>query len=160
MSHSSCKLPVWLPALLLSITWVVDVQMAHARPFWTSTLQDLSNDIKSTPLRGVLAPTIELWIFPNFPLLWVWVSSSHISQSGVATIVILDKRLVEWAKQHGLHAKGQIGFHKYYRTTDQLFILWTLKEQGKAKKKSSYYCFVDLKGVQYYAAWSALASVG
>jgi hypothetical protein len=38
-------------------------------------------------------------------------------------VMILDKRLSEWAKQHGLRAKGQVGFHKDYRTTDQLFIL-------------------------------------
>jgi len=41
----------------------VDVQMAHARPFLTSTLQYLSIDIKNTSMQGVLAPTIELWIF-------------------------------------------------------------------------------------------------
>ncbi len=38
-------------------------------------------------------------------------------------VMILNKRLSESAKQHGLCAKGQVGFHKYYRTTDQLFIL-------------------------------------
>jgi hypothetical protein len=38
-------------------------------------------------------------------------------------VMILNKRLSEWAKQHGLHAKGQAGFCKDYRTTDQLFIL-------------------------------------
>ncbi len=32
--------------------------------------------------------------------------------------MIIDKRLSEWAEQHGLHAKGQVGFHKDYRTTD------------------------------------------
>jgi len=37
--------------------------------------------------------------------------------------MILNKRLNEWAEQHGLHAKGQAGFHKDYCTTDQLFIL-------------------------------------
>ncbi len=37
--------------------------------------------------------------------------------------MILDKRLGEWAEQHGLRAKGQAGFRKDYRTTDQLFIL-------------------------------------
>jgi len=37
-----------------------DVQMARARPFWTSTLQDLSIDIKNTPMQSVLTPTIEL----------------------------------------------------------------------------------------------------
>jgi len=34
--------------------------MAHARPFWTSTLQDLSNGIKNTTLPGVLALAIVL----------------------------------------------------------------------------------------------------
>jgi hypothetical protein len=37
--------------------------------------------------------------------------------------MILDKRLNEWAKQHGLHAKGQTGFRKDYRITNQFFIL-------------------------------------
>jgi hypothetical protein len=37
--------------------------------------------------------------------------------------MILDKRLSEWAEQHGLCAKGQAGFRKDYHTTDQLFIL-------------------------------------
>ncbi len=59
--------------------------------------------------------------------------------------MILNKRLSEWAKQHGLRAKGQAGFRKDYRTTNQLFILWTLIEQSKAKKKPLYCYFVDLK---------------
>jgi hypothetical protein len=37
--------------------------MVHARPFWTSTLQDLSNDIKNASMRGVLTPKIALWVF-------------------------------------------------------------------------------------------------
>jgi len=37
--------------------------MAHARPFWTFTLQDLSNDIKNASLQGVLTPAITLWVF-------------------------------------------------------------------------------------------------
>jgi len=32
----------------------------NARPFWTSTLQDLSNDIKKTPMQGVLVSAVEL----------------------------------------------------------------------------------------------------
>jgi hypothetical protein len=50
--------------------------------------------------------------------------------------MIRDKRLNEWAKQHGLRAKGQVRFRKYYRTISQLFILQTLIEQSKAKKKT------------------------
>ncbi len=40
--------------------------------------------------------------------------------------MILNKRLSKWVEQHGLHAKGQAGFHKDYHTIDQLFILRTL----------------------------------
>jgi hypothetical protein len=43
-------------------------------------------------------------------------------------VMILDKRLSKWGEQHGLRAKGQVGFCKYYLTIDQLFILWTLIE--------------------------------
>jgi hypothetical protein len=35
-------------------------------------------------------------------------------------VMIFDKRLNEWAEQNGLHAKGRVGFHKDYRTIDQL----------------------------------------
>ncbi len=49
-----------LPALLLPITWARDVQMTDARRFSISTFQDLSNDTKNTPMRGVLGLAIEL----------------------------------------------------------------------------------------------------
>jgi hypothetical protein len=78
--------------------------------------------------------------------------------------MILDKRLSEWAEQHGLHAKGQAGFCKDYRTIDQLFILRTLIEQSKAKKKPLYCCFVDLKKafniMPREALWQVLAGLG
>jgi hypothetical protein len=34
--------------------------MAYARPFWTSTLQELSNGIKNIPMKGVLTPELKL----------------------------------------------------------------------------------------------------
>jgi hypothetical protein len=40
----------WLPALLFPITCAIDVQMVHARPFWTFTLQDLSDSINNTSM--------------------------------------------------------------------------------------------------------------
>jgi hypothetical protein len=49
-----------IPALLLPITWAADVQMAHARPFWASKLQELFIDIKNTSMRGVLNFELEL----------------------------------------------------------------------------------------------------
>jgi hypothetical protein len=62
-------------------------------------------------------------------------------------VTILDKRLSEWVEQHGLLAEGQVGFRKDYRTTNQLFILRTLREQSKAKNKPFYFCFVDFKNM-------------
>jgi hypothetical protein len=61
--------------------------------------------------------------------------------------MIRDKRLSEWVEQHGLCAKGQTGFRKDYCTTNQLFILRTLIDQNKVKKKPFYFCFVDFKKV-------------
>jgi hypothetical protein len=34
------------------------------------------------------------------------------------SVMILNKRMSEWAEQHGLHAKGQVEFHKDYCTID------------------------------------------
>jgi len=79
-------------------------------------------------------------------------------------VMILDKRLSKWAKQHGLCAKGQVGFHKDYHTIDQLFILRTLIEHSKTKKKPIYFYFVDLKKtfdiVLREVLWQVLASLG
>jgi hypothetical protein len=47
-------------ALLSTITCAADVQMAHARPVWTSKLQDLFNGTKNAPMQGVLTPIIAL----------------------------------------------------------------------------------------------------
>jgi len=59
--------------------------------------------------------------------------------------MIFDKRLNEWAEQHGLCVKGQTRFREDYHIIDQLLILQTLIEQSKAKKKPFYCCFVDFK---------------
>jgi len=78
-------------------------------------------------------------------------------------VMILDKRLSKWAKQHGLRAKGQVGFRKDYHTTNQLFILRTLIEQNKAKKQPVYCCFVDFKKrfdtVPHEVLWQMLAGL-
>jgi hypothetical protein len=44
----------------LPIIWAADVEMAHARPFWASTLQNLSIDIKNILVQGVLTIELEL----------------------------------------------------------------------------------------------------
>jgi len=73
----------------LPITWATDVQMPNARAFSISTLQDLSNDTKNTPMRGVLGPVVELWTFgspggpqiPNFSK--CWASPPHLAKLGL-----------------------------------------------------------------------------
>jgi hypothetical protein len=49
-----------LVVLLLPIIWAANVQMTNARPFRTSTLQDLFDDTKNTPRQGVLPLVVEL----------------------------------------------------------------------------------------------------
>jgi hypothetical protein len=79
-------------------------------------------------------------------------------------VMILGKRLSEWAEQHGLHAKGQAGFRKNHRTTDQVFILQIFIEQSKAKKNPLYCYFVDFKKtfniVPREMLWQVLAGLG
>jgi hypothetical protein len=82
------------PGFLLHITCVANVQMVHARPFLTFTLQDLSNYITIISRQGVLTPAIELWIFESLGGL----PSPHFEsvsdvftllQSGVVTLLVL-----------------------------------------------------------------------
>jgi hypothetical protein len=77
---------------------------------------------------------------------------------------ILDKRLSKWVKQHGLHAKGEVGFHKDYRIIDQVFILRILIKQSKAKNKPLYCCFVNFKKainiVPHEVLWQVLDGLG
>jgi hypothetical protein len=81
------------------------VQMAHARPFRTSTFQDLSYDIKNTSMRGVLTLTIVFWIFENFRRL-----PSPISESVSGDLTLPSK----W----GCDNHGHIPWEK-----DETFIL-------------------------------------
>ncbi len=59
--------------------------------------------------------------------------------------MILEAWLSSWAKERGLCAKGQASFRKNLRTTDNLYILWTLIEQSTHKHKKVYCCFVDFR---------------
>jgi len=62
--------------------------MAHARPFWTSTLQELSNGIKNTSMQGVLALAVtffgSLGRLPS-PIFESVSGDLTLPQSGVAT---------------------------------------------------------------------------
>jgi hypothetical protein len=44
----------------MPITWAAKLQMANARPFSISTLQDLSNDTKNASMKIVLGLAVEL----------------------------------------------------------------------------------------------------
>ena len=52
---------------------------------------------------------------------------------------------MKWTEQHQLRARGQAGFRKDHRTTDQTFVVRTLIEKAKADKQPLYSCFVDFK---------------
>jgi hypothetical protein len=61
-------------------------------------------------------------------------------------------------------ARGQAGFRKDFRTTDNLYILRTLIEQSIHKHKKVYCCFVDFRKVFYTVPqdllWQVLAKMG
>jgi hypothetical protein len=59
--------------------------------------------------------------------------------------MILESRMSQWAEANDLRVKGQAGFRKDFRTTDNLFILRTLIEEARFQKKKLYTCFVDFK---------------
>jgi hypothetical protein len=59
--------------------------------------------------------------------------------------MIFESRISQWAETNDLHAKGQAGFKKDFRTTDNLFIRRILTEQARFQKKKLYTCFVDFK---------------
>jgi hypothetical protein len=58
---------------------------------------------------------------------------------------MLNERLMEWTERHGLRARGQAGFRKDHRTTDQVFVLRTLIERARADRQPLYSCYVDFK---------------
>jgi len=60
-------------------------------------------------------------------------------------VMILESRISQWAETNDLHAKGQAGFRKDFRTTDNLFILRTLTEQTRFQKKKTIQLFCGLQ---------------
>lgn len=70
-----------------------------------------------------------------------------------AFAMISDQRVASWAEtteSHGVKAKGQAGFQKDFRKTDNIFVLRSLidkQKQSRQKGQSGklYCCFVDFK---------------
>ena len=58
--------------------------------------------------------------------------------------MILEQRIASWAEDHAAKAKGQAGFRKEFRTTDNIFILRSLidkQRQTRLKGKAGkLYC--------------------
>ncbi len=79
--------------------------------------------------------------------------------------MILDQRIATWTENNNLRAKGQAGFRRDYRTTDNLFILKTLLEKRKSRTKAKLYCcFVDFKkafdSIPRSVLWQVLHELG
>jgi hypothetical protein len=78
--------------------------------------------------------------------------------------MILEARLSNWAEERGLQARGQAGFRKDFRTTDNMYILRTLIEQSIHKRKKVYCYFVDFRKafdtVLRDLLWQVLAKMG
>ena len=58
---------------------------------------------------------------------------------------IVNKRVTKWAEENHLRARGQAGFRKDHRTSDQIFVLRTLIEQQRMAGTPLYVCFVDFQ---------------
>jgi hypothetical protein len=78
--------------------------------------------------------------------------------------MILEARLSNWVEERGLRARGQAGFRKDFRTTDNLYILRTLIEQNTHKREKVYCCFVDFRKafdiVPRDLLWQVLVEMG
>jgi hypothetical protein len=78
--------------------------------------------------------------------------------------MILEAQLSSWAEERGLRARGEAGFRKDLRTTDNLYILRTLIEQSTHKRKKVYCCFVDFRKafdtMPHDLLWQVLAEMG
>ena len=64
--------------------------------------------------------------------------------------MILEQRIASWAEEHAVKAKGQTGFRKDFRTTDNIFTLRSLIDKQKQTRQKGkpgklYCCFVDFK---------------
>jgi hypothetical protein len=59
--------------------------------------------------------------------------------------IILEAQLSSWAEERGLRARGQAGFKKDLRTTDNLYILRMFIEQNTHKRKNVYCYFANFR---------------
>jgi hypothetical protein len=81
--------------------------------------------------------------------------------------MIFESHISQWAETNDLRAKGQAGFRKDFRTTDNLFVLRTLPNEPNFKKKNyililwtSKKPLIHYQGSCCGRCWRDLASVG
>ena len=83
--------------------------------------------------------------------------------------MILEQRIASWAEEHAVKAKGQAGFRKDFRTTDNIFILRSLIDKQKQTRQKGkpgklYCCFVDFQKafdtVPRSVLWQVLEALG
>ena len=78
--------------------------------------------------------------------------------------MILDHRTAVWAEDEGIKAKGQAGFRKDFRTTDNICVLKSLIDKQEQMHSSLYRCFVNFKKafdtVPCGLLWQVLETVG
>ena len=65
---------------------------------------------------------------------------------------ILNNRLSKSIEENNMLSNAQIGFKKHKRTSDHIFVLKSIIEQCKSRRKPIYACFVDLKKA-YDTVW-------
>ena len=80
--------------------------------------------------------------------------------------MLLDHRIAVWAETEGIkfEAKGQAGFRKDFRTTDNIFVLKSMIDKQKQTHGKLYCCFVDFKKafdtVPRGLLWQVMETVG
>ena len=77
---------------------------------------------------------------------------------------VLKARLSAWAGENEIRARGQAGFRKDHRTSDQALVLRTLVEQQRYAGQALYCCFVDFQKafdcVPRHLLWQKLQARG
>ncbi len=78
--------------------------------------------------------------------------------------MVLETRASRWAEHCECRTKGQAGFRKDHRTSDQVIVIQALVRQAKQQQRNLYCCFIDFKKaldlIPRQALWSVLERQG
>ena len=103
---------------------------------------DSSTYVKSW-LDDFITPILKSGGMVNDPTSYRGISIS--SCLGKIFTIIMKNRFIKFLELNKLINNCQIGFTSGKRTTDHIFVLKTIMDMAKSKKKPLYLCFVDLK---------------